>query len=356
MSNINNNKPCTQTISVDQDCLFLNYLDNCVERRLFPPLRLYQDDNFVYVYGKDGRQLSWAKDCPVIINENEYPPSNLDDAIAQLLVDMGCVNKSMSGGGGSFDDTNIVEALNIQNEILSRSCDNSPQNVNVCNINKEPLKYWIGANTIPFDEEFAEEFSITFINASGVDETRTTTTLQGEEVISVQDIVDQVNAAQDWVILSIPQDRSNFPIEVRGVDVLLCVEPSNTANSVDPKNIISYQLQFLNEEFTDNGSFYDGNNLIQLNHEELKRINNQVTQSNQEEQINTSYFRGGGSNTYSAPFKRFSVTALSADVTLNGVALPQDITVNLDSSKGQSHQTSQSVAGTDYFITFETKS
>lgn len=117
MSNINNNKPCTQKISVDQDCLFLNYLDNCVEKRLYPPLRLYQDENFVYVYGKDGRQLSWAKDCPVIINDQEFSPSNLDDAIVQLLVDVGCVNKSMSGA--SFDDTNIINALNAQNSILA---------------------------------------------------------------------------------------------------------------------------------------------------------------------------------------------------------------------------------------------
>lgn len=90
------NEACTQNISIGTNDLFLNYLDNCVQSKIYPPLRLYEDDTFVYINGADNRQASWQKDCPVIINGDTYPASNLNEAILAVITEIGKVNSSAS--------------------------------------------------------------------------------------------------------------------------------------------------------------------------------------------------------------------------------------------------------------------
>lgn len=64
--------------------------------------------------------------------------------------------------------------------------------------------------------------------------------------------------------------------------------------------------------------------------------------------------RKSGTNNYTAPFKRLSVTAFSNDVQIDGQAMPNGFTVNVDANDGEIIASSHVVTGTDYFVTFET--
>ena len=66
----------------------------------------------------------------------------------------------------------------------------------------------------------------------------------------------------------------------------------------------------------------------------------------------TTHERTTGLNTYNPPFKSFSVTSFSNDVTLNGQAIPRDFTVSIDTAENEIHVTEQIVSGTDYFVTY----
>lgn len=66
----------------------------------------------------------------------------------------------------------------------------------------------------------------------------------------------------------------------------------------------------------------------------------------------TTHARTSGNNTYTAPFRSFSITAVSSDVTLNGQAMMQGFTVSLDSQENEEHVTPQVVTWGDYFVTY----
>lgn len=68
----------------------------------------------------------------------------------------------------------------------------------------------------------------------------------------------------------------------------------------------------------------------------------------------SQHFRTSGNNTYGSPFRSFALTALSGDVTLNGQAVPQNMTVVLDTPENERHVTNQVVTGSDYFVTYVT--
>ena len=62
----------------------------------------------------------------------------------------------------------------------------------------------------------------------------------------------------------------------------------------------------------------------------------------------TTDFRGAGPRTESAPFASLAITAVSADVTINGVAIPQGLTRVIS---GENIETDQLITGTDFFTT-----
>ena len=96
---------CVQTISTDADCLFFDYLDNCNESKIYPPLRLYDLEDFIVVNGRDARQISIAKvDFEVVLDGVTY--TDKDVFLPIMLLKIGCVNASIIG------DIKVVE-LNI---------------------------------------------------------------------------------------------------------------------------------------------------------------------------------------------------------------------------------------------------
>ena len=90
---------CVQTITTDSNCLFLSYLDNCKPAKIYPPLRLYEDRNFVYIDGQDSRQISIDKNnFEVELDGTTYTDKSafITAMNAQIL----CVNQANCGGGG----------------------------------------------------------------------------------------------------------------------------------------------------------------------------------------------------------------------------------------------------------------
>jgi hypothetical protein len=91
------NHECVQTISTDADCMYLEYLNNCVLDRAYPPLRLYENDSFVFINAADNHQISISKNhLEVNINGVKYTDKN--EVIAVLDAEILCVNQSAAGG------------------------------------------------------------------------------------------------------------------------------------------------------------------------------------------------------------------------------------------------------------------
>jgi len=108
---------CLQTIITETDCLYLEFLDNCGPDRAYPPLRMYENDDFVYINADDNKQISISKvGFEVDINGVTY--EDIDAAMAQLAIEIGCVNSSRTGGS-SADITDIAEDLDKIVEQLS---------------------------------------------------------------------------------------------------------------------------------------------------------------------------------------------------------------------------------------------
>lgn len=97
-----------QNIRTDQDDLFLLYLDNGQDARLFPPMRIEEDANFLKVWGRDNKIISISKvGFEVIINGTTY--NDVEQATAQIAVEIGkIVTRYSGGGGGGVDDVNLV--------------------------------------------------------------------------------------------------------------------------------------------------------------------------------------------------------------------------------------------------------
>lgn len=64
-----------------------------------------------------------------------------------------------------------------------------------------------------------------------------------------------------------------------------------------------------------------------------------------------THSRTSGNNTYAQPYRSITVTALSADVTIDGQAMPEGMTVSVDSNENERHITDTVVTGSDYFVT-----
>ncbi len=100
---------CKQDINIDQECYFLTYLEGCEERRLYPPMQLQENENFVVVYGTlTPNQFSISKDnFDVDLNGENY--TDKDRFIAQMSLELNCINDKYSGGGGGGCDLTQVE-------------------------------------------------------------------------------------------------------------------------------------------------------------------------------------------------------------------------------------------------------
>ena len=61
--------------------------------------------------------------------------------------------------------------------------------------------------------------------------------------------------------------------------------------------------------------------------------------------------RTSGSNTYVAPYRSISITALSDDVVIDGQAVPQGFSEAITSNENEEYIQNTAVAGSDYFIT-----
>ena len=82
---------CVQKIK-NFDCLFFEFLNNCKKDHLFPPFRLYENEDFVYIDGADGKQISIRKNCfEVEINGVAYTDKN--EAITELEAQIKTINE-----------------------------------------------------------------------------------------------------------------------------------------------------------------------------------------------------------------------------------------------------------------------
>ncbi len=82
---------CKQIISISEDSSYLNYLNNCIDDKLYPPLRLDEDETFIWIDGIDSKKASINKgNLPVTIDGVEY--TDLDEIKRALLVDISKVN------------------------------------------------------------------------------------------------------------------------------------------------------------------------------------------------------------------------------------------------------------------------
>lgn len=103
---------CTQTISISEDFQFLNYLNNCVGDKLYPPLRLDEDENFIWIDGADSKKASISKTSfEVEVNGQLY--TDLDNARRAMLQDVSKVNLSP-------DTAQIVKQLDDIIEIIGQ--------------------------------------------------------------------------------------------------------------------------------------------------------------------------------------------------------------------------------------------
>lgn len=107
---------CVQNVSTEQDCLYLNYLNNCVADRIYPPLRMYKNENFLIVDGADSKQISAELfEFEMVINGETY--LNVEEAQRQLAIEIQCVNNSRTGDAVT-QLNKIVEQLS-QRETLA---------------------------------------------------------------------------------------------------------------------------------------------------------------------------------------------------------------------------------------------
>lgn len=58
-----------------------------------------------------------------------------------------------------------------------------------------------------------------------------------------------------------------------------------------------------------------------------------------------------GTNTYTAPYRSLSVTALSNDVTINGVVIPEGLTRSSGSNDDEQQTADVTITGTSYYVT-----
>jgi hypothetical protein len=108
---------CVQTINTEEDCLYLTFLDNCGEDRAYPPLNLYENDDFVYINADDNKQISISK-VGFIVDINGVEFTDKDLAMSELAVQISCVNLSRTGGDSS-DIESITEGVEKIVEQLS---------------------------------------------------------------------------------------------------------------------------------------------------------------------------------------------------------------------------------------------
>ena len=84
---------CIQTISISSDSNYLNYLNDCEESKLYPPLRLYEDNDFIWIDGLDSKKASISK-VGFSVNIDDLLYTNLDAARLALLSNINAVNFS----------------------------------------------------------------------------------------------------------------------------------------------------------------------------------------------------------------------------------------------------------------------
>lgn len=88
---------CLQKISISSENDFLNFLNSCEKDRLYPPLRFYENENFMYIKGADKKQASISKsNFQVEIDGILY--TNEEDARRQLLFDINKIHNSFDSG------------------------------------------------------------------------------------------------------------------------------------------------------------------------------------------------------------------------------------------------------------------
>jgi len=162
---------CKQDINVDQDCYFLTYLDSCITKRLYPPMQLQENENFVVIYGTlTPNQVSISKDnFDVDLNGENY--TDKDRFIPDMLLQINCINDKYSGGGGGGCDLTSVEAsltsiVNKQNE----DCDGSPQNVQDCLTLATTLRRYINFDSAVNDFTVVGAFDIVYIDNNGIEQ------------------------------------------------------------------------------------------------------------------------------------------------------------------------------------------
>jgi hypothetical protein len=101
---------CKQTISAAIDYSYLNYLDNCTDSRLYPPLRLDEDENFIWIDGMDSKKASISKsNIEANIDGQDY--TNLEDIRRALLINISKVNAPAGLGEISDQIDEIIKIL-----------------------------------------------------------------------------------------------------------------------------------------------------------------------------------------------------------------------------------------------------
>ena len=102
--------------------MYLEYLNNCVLDRAYPPLRLYENDSFIFINAADNHQVSISKNH-LEVNINGVKYTDKDEVIALLDAEILCVNQSASAGvgsihGGIFSTFNIYENEKVNEKVI----------------------------------------------------------------------------------------------------------------------------------------------------------------------------------------------------------------------------------------------
>ena len=88
---------CVQNISISDDKDFLNFLNDCKEDKLYPPLRFYENENFMSIDGADRKKASISKvGFKVVIDGIAY--TSQQEARTKLLTHVNAINRGSDSG------------------------------------------------------------------------------------------------------------------------------------------------------------------------------------------------------------------------------------------------------------------
>lgn len=142
---------CVQTITTEQDCLYLSFLNNCQADRAYPPLRMYENDDFVIIDAADSKQISISKvGFEVDVNGDTY--TDPVEAQRQLAVEIQCVNNSRTGTASTAIDQ-LIQQGECKESVFGFDDDSAgisfPGDISDGLI----FQYWDGSAWVTYEED-----------------------------------------------------------------------------------------------------------------------------------------------------------------------------------------------------------